>query len=156
MPPPLHTVTSYMNRQWRDSSTLSYLDSFHRAAWEKSWASPGQAALKAAHNYLSWSDKWRPHFQGNNYSPQHVWVLAVYPGVPMWRMPESLHSSLLPGGHSAFNGISLWHRGVGYFSCFWDIVDLLIPSFFTYFFFYLSLPCSIQLINPDLLCQDFS
>lgn len=52
-----HTMTSYINRCWRDSSALSHLSSFRRAAWGKSWASLSPAANKACAQSLSWSEE---------------------------------------------------------------------------------------------------
>lgn len=40
-------------------------------------AARGKSRIKGRAQSLSWSEKRRPHLEGNDYSFQHVWVLAV-------------------------------------------------------------------------------
>ncbi len=38
----------------------------------------GLGCIKGRAQLLSWSEKWRPHLEGNDYSLQHAWALTVY------------------------------------------------------------------------------
>lgn len=75
--PPKHRDQLYQQTLKGFISAIIYLSSFHQVAWGKSWASLGRAALKSCAQLLSWSEERRPHLEGNDYSPRHVWVLAV-------------------------------------------------------------------------------
>lgn len=107
---PLNTVTSYINRRWRDSSALSCSSSFHREAWGKSRASLGRAALKAVHNCCR---DWR----NDDYILKGMISHSSMCGcslctlrAQMCGLPGSSQSSRFPGGHGALNGNDLWDR----------------------------------------------
>lgn len=106
---PLNTMTNYINRQWRDSSTLSHSSSFHRAASGKSWASLGHAAFSlctiAVVIWEMTTTFWRE------------WLLTPA-CVDTCRVPREREcaerrgprSSRLSGGHAAFIGSDPWDK----------------------------------------------
>lgn len=82
---------------------------FAGAARGESWATPGLCCTIGHAQLLSWSQEWRPHLEGNDYSFLAVWVLAGMRGTP-----RSSHSSCLPGGHGAFNGTTCGTKERGF------------------------------------------